>query len=119
MTADVRVATFYELTGILSAAAAGAVGGLADVPIAGRVGETLVASSPAGSVWPTPGLVFRGGGTYAKLVLLRKDIWQARGLCFIFPTGRFSTSAVSQGSREFVRAGRKHKKGTKNVLRHS
>ena len=44
-----------------SGAAAGAVGGLAGVPIAGRVGETPVAWSPADSVWPKPGLVFRGG----------------------------------------------------------
>jgi hypothetical protein len=33
-----------------STAAPAAVGGLADVPIAGRVGEIPVASSPAGSV---------------------------------------------------------------------
>src|ERR1017187_6708814 len=44
-----------------SGAAAGAVGGLAGVPIAGRVGETPVAWWPAGSVWPKPELVFRGG----------------------------------------------------------
>src|ERR1019366_1344689 len=44
-----------------SGAAAGAVGELAGVPIAGRVGETPVAWWPAGSVWPKPELVFRGG----------------------------------------------------------
>src|SRR5258708_39300492 len=43
--------------------AAGAAGGLVDVPIAGRVGETPVASLAArGSVWLKRGLVFRGGG---------------------------------------------------------
>ena len=45
-----------------STAAAGAAGGRADVPIAGRVGETPVASLAArGSVCPKPGPVFRGG----------------------------------------------------------
>jgi hypothetical protein len=43
--------------------AAGAVRGLADAPIAGPVGETRVASSPArDSVSAKPGLVFSGSG---------------------------------------------------------
>jgi hypothetical protein len=40
----------------------GRVGGPADAPSAGRVGEIPVASSPAGSLCPKPGLVFRGDG---------------------------------------------------------